>query len=48
MAPPIAIKPEQVILQYYKAQGWVKGGDMHSPLLYFMKNFYNLVKNPDY
>jgi hypothetical protein len=44
MAPQIAITPEQVILQYPKAQEWVKGGDWYCPLLYLMKNLHNDVK----
>jgi hypothetical protein len=41
LKPPIAITPEQVILQYRNAQGWIKVGDRHCPLLYLMKNFHN-------
>jgi hypothetical protein len=47
LKPPIAITPEQVILPYRKDEGWITGGDRHGPLPYFMKNFYNMIKNLD-
>jgi hypothetical protein len=34
VAPPNTIAPKQVIREYRNAQGWVKGGDRHCPLLY--------------
>jgi hypothetical protein len=33
LMPPLTLSPKNVIPHYRNAQGWVKGGDRHCPLL---------------